>query len=204
MSQMRRIPSRADGIANREKLLDAAETYFAHNGLDAPLHGVAELAGVGAGTLYRNFASQDDLIEALFDRIDSTFDKLASTASAQRTGWLCLEVFLRQTVTFLVENPATGEIIRRYADKNPENGPEGRSWFDPLEEFVAQAKAEGSARPDLTSQDLAAAPLALGSLQNFSPEERTEIAARMVTLMLDGMRAHPHAPTTLPVGASRI
>ena len=168
MTQVRRIPSRADGIANREKLLDAAETYFAQHGLDAPLHGVAELAGVGTGTLYRNFASQDELVEALFERIDSTFAKVASEASAQRNGWRALETFLRQTVAFLVD------------------------------------KAEGSARPDLTGQDLAAAPLALGSLQNFSPDERTEIAARMVTLMLDGMRAHPHAPTALPVGADQI
>ena len=140
MTQVRRIPSRADGIANREKLLDAAETYFAQHGLDAPLHGVAELAGVGTGTLYRNFASQDELVEALFERIDSTFAKVASEASAQRNGWRALETFLRQTVAFLVDNP----------------------------------------------------------------DARTEIAARMVTLMLDGMRAHPHAPTALPVGADQI
>ncbi|NLC97668.1 MAG: TetR/AcrR family transcriptional regulator [Actinomycetales bacterium] len=204
MTQVRRIPSRADGIANREKLLDAAETYFAQHGLDAPLHGVAELAGVGTGTLYRNFASQDELVEALFERIDSTFAKVASEASAQRNGWRALETFLRQTVAFLVDNPATSEIIRRQADNDPVNSPAGRAWVDPVEEFVALAKAEGSARPDLTGQDLAAAPLALGSLQNFSPDERTEIAARMVTLMLDGMRAHPHAPTALPVGADQI
>ena len=204
MTQVRRIPSRADGIANREKLLDAAESYFAQNGLDAPLSGVAEAAGVGVGTLYRNFASHDELAAALLERIDSRFATVANAASAQQSGWRSLETFLRQSVSFLVENPATSEIIRRHADNDPDNGPGARAWVDPLEGFVAQAKAEGSARPDLTGQDLAAAPLALGSLQNFSREERTEIAARMVTLMLDGMRAHPHAPTALPVGAHQV
>lgn len=202
MPSSRRIPSRADGIANREKLLDAAESYFAENGLDAPLQGIAESAGVGVGTLYRNFASHEELIEALFERLRGKFVEVEKFAAGQSSGWESLESFLRESVTFLVQNPAASEIMRRHAN-NAGSRPT-RAWVEPLEAFVKQAQAEGSVRADLTGRDLSAAPLALGSLQNFAAADRIEIAARMVTLMLDGMRAHPHEATELPIGASSI
>lgn len=202
MPSSRRIPSRADGIANREKLLDAAESYFADHGLDAPLQGIAESAGVGVGTLYRNFASHEELIEALFERLRGKFIQVEKYAGGQPSGWESLESFLRESVTFLVQNPAASEIMRRHAN-NAGNRPT-RAWVEPLEAFVKQAQTEGSVRPDLTGRDLSAAPLALGSLQNFPEADRIEIAARMVTLMLDGMRAHPHEATNLPVGATAI
>ncbi len=207
MAPTRRSPSRADGVANRVKLIAAAETYFAEHGLDAPLQGIADAAGVGVGTLYRNFSSHEELIEALFDRIRNSFAEIATAAAAQSTGWEAIEHFLRQSVLFLLDNPATSEIMRRQAENNPTNRA-GSGWVEPLSEFVERAQREGAARPDLVGQDLSAAPLALGSLQNFKPEERRDIASRMVTLMLDGMRAHPHAPTTLPgsepVGRRRV
>ena len=202
MPSTSRIPSRADGIANREKLLDAAESYFAENGLDAPLQGIAESAGVGVGTLYRNFASHEELIEALFERLRGKFVEVEKFAAGQSSGWESLESFLRESVTFLVQNPAASEIMRRHAN-NAGSRPT-RAWVEPLEAFVKQAQAEGSVRADLTGRDLSAAPLALGSLQNFAAADRIEIAARMVTLMLDGMRAHPHEATELPIGASSI
>src|SRR5690554_2013933 len=98
MPSSRRIPSRADGIANREKLLDAAESYFADHGLDAPLQGIAESAGVGVGTLYRNFASHDELIEALFERLRGKFIQVEKYAGGQPSGWESLESFLRESV----------------------------------------------------------------------------------------------------------
>ncbi len=201
MPSNRRIPSRADGLANREKLLAAAEEYFAKNGLDAPLQGIAEAAGVGVGTLYRNFASHEELIESLFERLRGRFVEVETYAAAQESGWASLETFLRESVAYLVENPATSEIMRRHAENDP-GGRAARAWVEPLEVFVKQAQNEGAARPDLTGRDLSAAPLALGSLQNFRVEDRVQIAARMVTLMLDGMRAHPHEATELPVGSS--
>jgi AcrR family transcriptional regulator len=56
---------RADAERNRRRLLDAAEALFRERGLDVGVAEVAERAGVGRGTLFRNFPSKEDLIAAI-------------------------------------------------------------------------------------------------------------------------------------------
>jgi AcrR family transcriptional regulator len=59
-----RRPQRADARRNFEALLVAARDAFAANGADTSLEEIAKKAGVGVGTLYRNFPTRQDLIEA--------------------------------------------------------------------------------------------------------------------------------------------
>ena len=56
---------RADAERNRRRLLDAAEALFRERGLEVGVAEIAERAGVGRGTLFRNFASKQDLIAAI-------------------------------------------------------------------------------------------------------------------------------------------
>jgi AcrR family transcriptional regulator len=56
---------RADAERNRRRLLDAAEALFRERGLDVGVAEIAERAGVGRGTLFRNFASKEDLVAAI-------------------------------------------------------------------------------------------------------------------------------------------
>lgn len=46
---------RRDALARRERLIEAAVELFASDGPNVPLEKVAERAGVGRATLYRNF-----------------------------------------------------------------------------------------------------------------------------------------------------
>lgn len=56
---------RADAERNRRRLLEAAQTLFRERGLDVGVAEIAEAAGVGRGTLFRNFACKEDLIAAI-------------------------------------------------------------------------------------------------------------------------------------------
>lgn len=58
-------PRRADGIRNREKVIAAAEQVFAEQGIDAGIPEIATRAGVGKGTVYRNFETKEDLVAAI-------------------------------------------------------------------------------------------------------------------------------------------
>src|SRR5437763_12149404 len=58
-------PLRADAERNRRRILDAAEAVFGERGLDVGVAEIAARAGVGRGTLFRNFASKQDLIAAI-------------------------------------------------------------------------------------------------------------------------------------------
>lgn len=59
---------RADGVRNRERVLEAAKAVFAAGGSDASLEGVARRADVGIGTLYRHFPTKQALFEAVYRR----------------------------------------------------------------------------------------------------------------------------------------
>src|SRR5215469_9714592 len=64
MSDLSRRP-RADAERNRRRLLDAAAQLFGERGLDVGVAEIAQRAGVGRGTLFRNFPTKQDLIAAI-------------------------------------------------------------------------------------------------------------------------------------------
>ncbi|NKX92514.1 TetR/AcrR family transcriptional regulator [Sanguibacter hominis ATCC BAA-789] len=55
---------RADALRRREALISAAREQFLRHGDTVALEAVAARAGVGIATLYRNFPSRQDLIDA--------------------------------------------------------------------------------------------------------------------------------------------
>lgn len=71
---------RADARANRLRLLEAAHTVFRERGLDAEMKEIAERAGVGIGTIYRNFPSKDDLIRAIVTEAIASIHATLETA----------------------------------------------------------------------------------------------------------------------------
>ncbi len=56
---------RADAERNRKRLLAAASALFSERGLDVGVAEIAERAGVGRGTLFRNFPTKEELIAAV-------------------------------------------------------------------------------------------------------------------------------------------
>ncbi|MBC9227110.1 TetR/AcrR family transcriptional regulator [Aeromicrobium senzhongii] len=187
---------RRDAVANRERIIDTAEVYFAENGLDAPMHALAAAAKVGTGTLYRNFASQEHLWRALYDRHIALFDDIAERALQIESGWEALELIVDESTQVMIDRRIVAEVMRRLAISDPDYRPTNR-WVGTLRTVAERAVEEGMARPDLTVADLSAAPLMLSAVQTAAPENRAWLARRMRTLLLDGMRAHPHEATPL-------
>ena len=59
---LRPIPSRADARENRIRVLDAAREVLAERGLSAEINDIATRAGVGTGTIYRNYESKEAVV----------------------------------------------------------------------------------------------------------------------------------------------
>jgi AcrR family transcriptional regulator len=56
---------RQDALRNRERLLVAADAMFREHGVEVSVGEIADAAGVGRGTLFRNFRNKDALIAAV-------------------------------------------------------------------------------------------------------------------------------------------
>ncbi|WP_229875867.1 TetR/AcrR family transcriptional regulator, partial [Streptomyces coeruleorubidus] len=68
-------PLRSDAERNRERIIAAARTVFARDGLSASMASVAREAGVGIATMFRRFPTKEELVDAVFsDRMDAYAD----------------------------------------------------------------------------------------------------------------------------------
>jgi AcrR family transcriptional regulator len=90
--------STLDAETKRRRLLAAAETVFARDGLDAPVPAIAAAAGAGVGSVYRAFASKDDIVAALAVERLGWFTGRAHAAAADPDPGAALQELLRAIV----------------------------------------------------------------------------------------------------------
>src|SRR5438270_9772605 len=102
---------RADARRNREAVITAAKKLFADQGLDAQMPDVAKVAKVGVGTVYRHFATKDELIAAL---VSERFERLADQARAGLEAadpWDGLAEFIRFAAQLQADDRGLCEVM---------------------------------------------------------------------------------------------
>jgi len=177
--------TRADAQANRRRLLDAAGDLIAERGVDVPLHDVAERAGVGVGTLYRNFADRDALLIALGDRSAQRFKDIARAAAAAPTAWKAVEVYVDGYIALYAEFPWMLDM--RVEDRRLRRRDEGDAAA--AQAVVDRARAEGTLRPDVGMLDIAFAATMVAAMVYLPEPARGTVVPRLRDVVLDGLRA---------------
>jgi AcrR family transcriptional regulator len=146
-----RRPHRADAARNFDAILAAARAELTEHGTDAALDDIARRAGVGPATLYRNFATRGDLVEAVYVAEVDALCQDAVRLAAEEEPWPALAAWVRHFVTYM----ATKRVLLDALDR--ESGT-FRACRDALYEFGAplltRAQESGHARADLTIDDV--------------------------------------------------
>jgi AcrR family transcriptional regulator len=176
-----RKPRRADALRNYEALLAAARDAFAEDGVGASLEDVARRAQVGIGTLYRNFATRDDLIEAVYI---SEVEALATTADALRgeEPWTALVRWLDRFVDYVGTKHVLIEAMNRDSDVMAACR---SAMYEAGAPVLARAQAAGAARGDVGIEDVVRLVAGVAGVAVGDDAERR----RMVGLAVDGLRA---------------
>ena len=177
--------TRSDARANRLRLLDAAGRLIAEHGVDVPLHDIARRAGVGIGTLYRNFADRDALLRALGDRAAQRFKDIARAAAAVPTAWQAIEVYVDGYIALYVDFPWMVDMRvedRRLRRRDDED-------VAAAEAVVDRAHVEGTLRADAGMPDIAFAATMLAGMTYLPEPVRTAVVPRLRDIVLDGLRA---------------
>lgn len=183
---------RADALRNIDAVLEAAKAVFATAGVDAPAKEIADLAGVGVGTVYRHFPHRSDLVKAVLEHeIDACADAAAALAAAYAPG-TALARWLRRYTDFLGTKRGFAAALHS-----------GDPAFDALPGYFFQrlepalgtlldaAAANGEVRGDISARDLLRA-VALLCLP--AADEGIAYSQRMVAVLVDGL--HPPAATS--------
>src|ERR1017187_8869478 len=77
---------RADAERTRDKILAAARTAFAGPDAQVSMAEISRRAGVGMATLYRNFPSRRELLEALYTDEVNAICEAAETVEGETPG----------------------------------------------------------------------------------------------------------------------
>lgn len=181
---------RADAERNRQRVLVAARELFATRGLEATLNDVARHANVGVGTVYRRFATKEELVEAIFEDGIDQIAALAETALQHDDSWTAFVWF----VEHLCELTATDRGLREMCYSKAYGGYRvecARLRLDPpITKLVERARADGHLRSDIESTDMPIVSLLAGTVSEWAGHVEPELWRRYVALLLDGMRRH--------------
>lgn len=181
-------PLRADAMANRRRILEAAEEIFTKEGISVPVDVVAERACVGVGTLYRHFPTKEALFEAI---VLTKVDDLIESAK-HREGDDPTEAFF----SFLMQVADQASLKHDLFDALAASGVDFKSrCYDRVEELEQSldelrrlAVESGGVRDDVTIHEI------MGLVMGASRvPERSNMGSheprRMVEIVCDGLRA---------------
>jgi AcrR family transcriptional regulator len=179
-------PMRGDAARNRARVLDAARAAFSEDGADVQMEQIARRAGVGVGTLYRNFPTKQALIDELAqrwidERVEIADEALAMPDPAAAFGW-----FVRRTAEDMAGDAG---LCHLFADF-PDGGCSIESILgERTEQLLARARNGGAVRADLSVSDFQAI---LGGLSAaIARTEKWELFAEM---LITGLRAPDPCP----------
>jgi AcrR family transcriptional regulator len=194
-------PLRADAVRNKQLLLAAAADEFAERGLDASVADIARRAGVGKGTVFRHFATKDDLLAAIvLDRIDALNAAGERLLVAADPGAALLE-FL--TVAAQQRQQLDLSFLREVGEPSAEVTRVRAQMFQTVCGLVDRARAHGAVRADVTGADIILLMCAPNYVTGYVPDASPDLWRRYLAIIFDGLRpegAHPlpHPPPMAP------
>ncbi|WP_211343106.1 TetR/AcrR family transcriptional regulator [Actinomadura pelletieri] len=178
---------RSDVRRNRARLLAAAREMFERDGAGASLEGIARLAGVGIGTLYRHFPTRQDLLEAL---LADAFDALAATGRELRLSpvpgealaeWL--RAFVARTTAF--RGMATAALVSLREDRS-ESFPACRAMLEAGETLFVRAQKAGDVPSGVAFADALRLAGAIATVTEQEPEAADRLLALAATGLIPG------------------
>jgi AcrR family transcriptional regulator len=184
--------TRRDALENRDRVLDAATELVRSEGEKVPMARIAERAGVGVGTVYRHFATREDLLGALVHRsfglaVDNAGAAAAHPGSSLAGVRLFLLATLRDRERFVLPlhgGPAifTAATRQRQADVRTA-----------LRSLIERGQAAGELRADLVPEDLIVASSLL-SRPLPGTGDWDALARRQIDLIVTGLGPQRPSP----------
>lgn len=182
---------RADAERNRQAIVCAAASSFAEHGSDVPMEEVARRAGVGVATLYRRFASRDELIEAVLAAKMRDFADEAEAAAERAVDdpWEALSTHVMRVLEMQAGDPALADALIGPVAGSTLFAAEHRRAIDATGVLVDRAKAAGAVRPDFDHSDLYLLAVANAGLVHVARTAAPDGSRRLGAYFLDAIRA---------------
>ncbi|WP_371564037.1 TetR/AcrR family transcriptional regulator [Streptomyces canus] len=175
-----RRPHRKDAARNYDALLAAAREAFAEHGAEASLEDIARRAGVGIGTLYRNFPTRRHLFETVYADDVNTLVQVAQDL-ADEEPWQALTTWLDRFAGYMVTKRAVREALN---DESEIFAACRDSMYAAGGPLLERAQEAGRARRDMDFVDLLRMVAGITATAFDDDAQRD----RVLSIALDGVR----------------
>lgn len=187
---------RADAQRNRERIIAAAFEVFGEQGLEASTAEIAQRAGVGEATLFRRFASKDDLIQAIVETQMDAVIEIAADCLADPDPGAGFERFLYEMIERSVGDRAVTDAAKDQCMMKAALDGRRRAILGAMTELLKRAQEAGAVRADLSGTDVGLLINAASATADMPfPGLRDDLWKRYLRIILDGLR---------PQGASKL
>ena len=180
---------RIDAQRNRQRVLAAARELFAEKGLEATLNDVAHHANVGVGTVYRRFATKEELLDAVFEDGIDQIAALAESALRHENSWDGFVWFVEQSCELTATDRGLREMVYSKAYGGHRVECSRLRLTPPVSKLVERARSDGYLRPDIEPTDMPILSLLAGTVREWAGHVDPELWRRYVAILIDGMKA---------------
>jgi AcrR family transcriptional regulator len=183
-------PRRADARRNYDKVLAAAREAFAEGGESTALEEIARRAGVGIGTLYRNFPNRQALLETLYLEEVEGICRMAEEQRDSADPWEALTSWFERFIGYIATKQALAAELTNYLDRDAQLFKSSRAaLWAAGEPLLTRAQEAGVVRPDAEIGDVMHMVMGIAKVPAADPSQTTHI----VRMALDGLRYRPDA-----------
>lgn len=183
--QERRPGARTDAQRNRRRIVDAATRALAAGEGLVKMETIAREAGVGIGTLYRNFPSRDALVEEVYRSELARLCTVAEELLAELPPAEAMREWMRRYQDFVATKHGMAEALRAVIASGAINSGNTREHLEVAIASILEAgRADGSLRADVPPADISASMA--GAMLAAADVDQ---AGRMLQLLVDGLLA---------------
>jgi AcrR family transcriptional regulator len=172
-----------DADGKRVRLLEAAEAVFARDGLEAPVPAIAAAAGAGVGSVYRTFASKDEIVCALALERLRWVQERAREALEAADPWTGLADLLRLIADRQEGDGVLGEAFAA-AFQRPDLAKPLAAATAAVDDVLERVRASGALRSEITTDELRALFTGLRAADAAQPGS----GGKLLELVLAGLR----------------
>ena len=189
---------RSDSMRNSGLVTVAAIEMFARHGKDATIAQVAERAGVGKATVYRTYASREDMVAAMLEHRLTWMRERMERAAVGDDGWAQFAALIGDVMERMRQDRFLLYVV--VTPPSSMNDRMGAALGPLILAILAAAKKSGRVRADVTGSDLGI--LMSGSAAALAIKEDFASASwqRAADLILAACGCYPQAqPLAWPV-----
>ena len=182
---------RSDARDNRDRVLAAARSLFAEQGLDVGMREIARRAGVGPATLYRRFPTKQALIDEAFAVELHTCRQIVVDGCEDPDPGHGFASVVRQLIALNLRNRG---FVDAFTTAKPADGllaVHRRELLRMLDGLARRAQSSGDLRADFTVDDLVLVLLAGRGLTEVGARTRDSASQRFADFVLAAFRTEP-------------